>query len=105
MHAEMIRCEGPEYGHDGVERREGKQERGGKAWREETDAGPHQTPNQMHCRVDRVEPETERKAVGIRVEAIIGIRQENNGALGQEIDAQPAGPDNERDAVDFDLVW
>jgi hypothetical protein len=41
----------------------------------------------MHRSVDRIELETERKAVRVGVEAVIGVGQEQDSALREEIEA------------------
>ena len=86
-HAEMVWSERPEHGHDSVEHRKRKHESGGIARLEEADIAANQAPDEMHRSVDRIELETEREAVRVGIEAVIGVGQEQNSALGEEIEA------------------
>ena len=50
----------------------------------------------MHCGMDWIESEAEGETVGVGLEAIIGMGQEQDAALGKEIDREPRRPDDER---------
>src|SRR6185295_20380828 len=97
----MVWSERPEHGHDSVEHRKRKHESGGIARLEKADIAPDQAPDEMHRSVDRIELETEREAVRVGVEAVIGVGQEQDSALGEKIEAQPRRQDDQRGRLGF----
>ena len=96
QHAEMLRGERAEHGEHRIERGAGEHECGRVPRIEEADIGADQPPDEIDRGKDRVDAKAQREAVWVAAEAVIGVGQQRESALGQEIDAEPREPNDGR---------